>query len=105
MARIDSHQHFWQYNPGEYGWISSEMATLQRDFLPNDLHPLLTNTVFDGSVVVQARQSLEETRWLLELASQRPFVRAVVGWADLCSPDLPSLLERLAQHPKFAGVR
>jgi L-fuconolactonase len=103
--RIDSHQHFWRYDPREYAWISDEMATLQRDFLPKDLEPALASVGFHGAVAVQARQSLEETRWLLELASQHKFIQAVVGWVDLRSPDLPSQLERLAQHPKLAGVR
>jgi L-fuconolactonase len=105
IMRIDSHQHFWRYNPGEYAWISPEMATLQRDFLPKDLEPALASVGFDGSVAVQARQSLEETRWLLELASQHKLIRAVVGWVDLCSPDLPSQLKSFAQHPKLTGVR
>ncbi len=103
--KIDSHQHFWCYNPKEYGWISEEMATLRRDFLPKDLEPALASVGFDGAVAVQARQSLEETRWLLELASQHKFIHAVVGWVDLRSRDFPRQLERLAQHPKLTGVR
>jgi len=103
--RIDAHQHFWRYNPMEYAWISDEMATLRRDFLPEDLEPALDSVGFDGAVAVQARQSLKETRWLLELAGRHGFIRAVVGWVDLRSPDLPSQLESLAQHRKLAGVR
>ncbi len=103
--RIDSHQHFWNYRPQEHVWISDEMSVLKRDFLPPDLLPLLRANKFDGSIAVQARQSLEETFWLLELAQQYPFIHAVVGWVDLRSADLSSQLERLVRHPKLAGVR
>jgi L-fuconolactonase len=105
MMRIDSHQHFWRYSPTEHTWMSDAMSALKRDFLPADLQPLLAANKFDGSVAVQARQSLEETHWLLELASQHEFIHAVVGWVDLRSEDLPSRLASLAQHPKLAGVR
>ena len=85
--------------------MTDEMAALKHDFLPQDLKPLLDRVEFDGCVAVQARQSLEETRWLLELAEQNDFVRGVVGWADLCSPELESQLEPLAKRPKLVGVR
>ena len=103
--QIDSHQHFWRYSPVEHTWMSDEMTALNRDFLPKDLEPLLTGAGFQGSVAVQARQSLEETRWLLELADQNEFIHAVVGWVDLRSEDLPHQLETFARHPKLAGVR
>ncbi len=66
--KIDAHHHFWLYNVKEFGWINDEMSELKRDFLPEDLKVLLKSIHFDGSIAVQARQSLEETRWLLELA-------------------------------------
>ena len=103
--RLDSHQHFWHYSPGEYNWITNPMAVLKQDFLPQNLKPLLESIQFDGCVAVQARQNLEETRWLLELAEQYPFVRGVVGWVDLCSEQLPAQLKRFADHPKLVGVR
>jgi L-fuconolactonase len=107
--RIDAHQHFWMYSPAQYGWISDEMAELKRDFLPKDLKPLLGERAldgsFDGSIVVQARQDLDETRWLLRLADEHDFVKGVVGWVDLCSPDLPGQLEEFAANRKFVGVR
>src|SRR5271154_3068986 len=103
--RLDSHQHFWHYSPAEHTWMSDQMTALKRDFLPGDLRPLLTSIRFDGCVAVQARQSLEETRWLLELAGMHEFIRGVVGWGDLRSNDLPSQLESLADNPKLAGVR
>jgi L-fuconolactonase len=103
--QIDSHQHFWHYSPAEHTWMSDEMSALKRDFLPLDLQPLLAANEFEGSVAVQARQSLEETFWLLELASQHEFIRAVVGWVDLRSEDLPRQLEAFSRYPKLAGVR
>lgn len=107
--RIDAHQHFWIYSAAQYGWISDEMAELKRDFLPKDLKPLLAGQAFDGSfdgsIAVQARQDLDETRWLLELADQNDFVKGVVGWVDLCSPDLPAHLEEFGANGKFVGVR
>jgi L-fuconolactonase len=103
--RIDAHQHFWRYSAKEYGWIDDRMAGLKRDFLPADLAPLLAATGFVGCVAVQARQTLEETNWLLDLAEQNDFVKGVVGWVDLCSPELPEQLERFAGHRKLKGVR
>jgi L-fuconolactonase len=105
MMRIDAHQHFWQYDREEYGWINDEMAVLRRDFLPADLKPLLAAAGFGGCVAVQARQTLEETRWLLELADRNDFIRGVVGWVDLRSAALPDQLAEFTRRPKFVGVR
>jgi len=103
--RIDAHQHFWLYNPAEYAWIDDSMAALQRDFLPADLAPELTSNGFHGSIAVQARQTLEETRWLLELADQSPEILGVVGWVDLRSNEARSQLETLTSNPKLVGIR
>jgi L-fuconolactonase len=102
---IDAHQHFWIYNPAEYDWIDDSMAALRRDFLPEDLKPEMESAGFHGSVAVQARQTLEETRWLLELADRSPSILGVVGWGDLRSPDIRSQLKALAQNPKLVGIR
>ena len=103
--RIDAHQHFWTYSPAQYGWISDDMPELKHDFLPNHLAPLLDDQSFDGSIAVQARQDLDETSWLLELGDQNDYIKGVVGWVDLCSPDLPAQLEKFATNRKFVGVR
>ncbi|MHB0874857.1 MAG: amidohydrolase family protein [Anaerolineae bacterium] len=103
--RVDAHQHFWRYSDAEYGWIGADMALLRRDFLPDDLLPLLHAAGFDASVAVQARQSLVETEWLLDLAAANPFIVAVVGWVDLCSPDVEAQLRRFAANRRFRGVR
>jgi L-fuconolactonase len=104
-VRIDSHQHFWRYDPREYGWIDERMNAIKRDFLPADLEPPLRAAGFDACVAVQARPSLEETARLLELAEGNSFVAGVVGWVDLCSPEAGVQLRRFAAHPKLVGVR
>jgi L-fuconolactonase len=103
--RIDAHQHFWHYSAKEYGWIGPDMAMLKQDRLPENLIPLLRDADLDGAVVIQARQTLEETQWLLDLAEQYSFIKGVVGWVDLRSPDLHMQLERFSNHSKFCGVR
>jgi L-fuconolactonase len=103
--QIDAHQHFWRYNVREHGWIDDSMASIRRDFLPADLKPLLDDNGFQGSVVVQVRQTLEETHWLLRLAEENPFIVGVVGWVDLRSPDLQRDLQSFAGKAKLVGVR
>jgi len=103
--RIDSHQHFWIFNSNEYGWISSDMEILRKDYLPDQLKTELTSTGFDGSVAVHARQSLAETQWLLNLADQHNFIKGVIGWVDLCSPDVEEQLIQFSGNPKLVGIR
>lgn len=103
--QIDAHQHFWHYNDREHAWIDDSMASIRRDFLPADLKPLLDNSDFQGSVVVQVRQTLEETHWLLQLAEETPFILGVVGWVDLRSPNLRRDLKSFAGKTKLVGVR
>ena len=103
--RIDAHQHFWLYNSAEYGWIDESMAAIRRDFLPEDLAGELSANEFNGSVAVQARQTLEETRWLLELAAASPRILGVIGWVGLRSPAVHSQLKPFARNPKLVGVR
>jgi len=103
--KIDSHQHFWIYNPTQFDWISNEMEILKQNFLPDKFIPELSSIGFDGSISVQARQSLEETVWLLSLAEQYDFIKAVVGWVDLCSPDVEEELRQFSKNPKLVGVR
>jgi L-fuconolactonase len=105
MTPIDSHQHFWRYEASQYPWIDSRMRMLRRDFLPPDLKPLLDRLGFGGSIAVQARQSVEETEWLLSLAEENAFVKGVVGWVDLRANDVGEQLARYADRPKLVGVR
>lgn len=102
---IDSHQHFWQYNPEEYSWIDDSMALLRRDFLPEDLRPEIQRSGIDGVVSVQARQTLEETQWLLELAAKHRFIRGVVGWVPLTDVKVREILQTFTAGGKLKAVR
>jgi L-fuconolactonase len=102
--RLDAHQHFWKFDPGQYSWIQPDWP-IRRDFLPDDLLPLLSQCGIEGCIAVEARQSLEETRWLLDLAKQHPFIKGVVGWVDLRSPNIAADLRQFAENPKLVGVR
>lgn len=102
---IDAHQHFWIYNQKDFDWIDDSMAAIRRNFLPEDLQPDLQANAFDGSVVVQTRQTLDETRWLLGLAERNPSILGVVGWADLRSPDIQSQLTSLTRSRKLVALR
>ena len=104
MVLIDSHQHFWRYSPAEYDWIDESMAAIRRDFLPEDLKREMDASGFHASVVVQVRQTLEETRWLLELARAHPFVAGVVGWVNLQSPTIEEDLAQVSD-PLLVGFR
>jgi L-fuconolactonase len=102
---IDSHHHLWQYNEAEYPWISDAMGVLRRDYLPDDLKANLDKAGVHGTVVVQARQTLEETAWLLELAGRSRFIHGVVGWVPLVAPDVSETLAQHALNPKLRAVR
>jgi L-fuconolactonase len=102
---IDSHHHLWRYSPIEYEWIDDRLAALRRDFLPAEFIDELTTAGVDGAVTVQARQTLEETRWLLELAGRHKEILGVVGWAPIASPDFETPLNLLATDPKLVGLR
>ena len=102
--RIDSHQHFWKYSEAEYPWIGKG-TPLQRDWLPADLEREAAKVHIDGSVAVQARQTIEESRWLLKVADESPFIKGVVGWVDLQSESVGEDLAALSKHKKFVGVR
>ncbi len=103
--KIDAHQHFWQFDPVRDAWIDDTMQVLQNDFMPNDLKPLLESSGFDGCVIVQADQSEDETRFLLNLADQHDFIKGVVGWIDFTAPDLDERLDAFSNHPKLKGFR
>jgi L-fuconolactonase len=104
-VKIDSHQHFWIYNDKDYAWIDDRMATLRRNFTPEQLWQEQEKIGFEGSIVIQARQTLEETRWLLELASEEDRIFGVVGWVDLCSDNVDDQLKKFSSNPKLIGVR
>ncbi|MCD6359848.1 MAG: amidohydrolase family protein [Armatimonadetes bacterium] len=103
--RLDCHVHLWRYDPEQYAWIRPEVKVLQRDYLPDDLAKLQEPLGFDGAVAVQARQTVEETEFLLGLADEYDNVKGVVGWVDLRGDEVEAQLERFAEHPAFRGVR
>src|SRR2546423_3169329 len=103
--RIDAHQHFWDIHRFQYSWMLPDPSPLRRTFLPGDLRPSLEQNRFDGTVLVQANSLIEETHWLLDLASENAFIRGIVGWVDLRDPELGYTLDELQKHPKFKGAR
>ena len=102
---VDSHHHFWTYDPVEYDWIDDAMQVIRRDFLPADLDIAISAAGVDGVVSVQARQTLEETEWLLSLAAENDFIKGVVGWAPLISPAVRDELARFASTGELKSVR
>ena len=103
--KIDTHQHFWKYSKEQYPWIAEGMEILAQDRLPADLAPLLEANGIDGTIAVQARQVVEETESLLAMAEEYDFIRGVVGWVDLRSPDVEAQLELFGDRTKLVGVR
>lgn len=102
---IDSHQHFWVYEPIRDAWITPEMGVIQRDFLPADLEPVLKANGVDGCVSVQADQSDAETEFLIHLASANEMIKGVVGWVDFRAEDLYHKLEVYSQFELLKGFR
>jgi len=108
VTRIDSHQHFWQPARGDYTWLRADVPALEplvRDFMPQDLMPLMQAHGVTRTVLVQAADSEAETGFMHELAAAHDIIGGVVGWVDLGRPEAAASLERMARHPKFKGVR
>ena len=105
MLKVDSHQHFWIFDPLRDSWITTDMKNIRCDFLPDDLKPILERNNISACVAVQADQSETETRFLLGLAESNNFVKGVVGWVDLRSPDLESRLKHWKDFPVLKGFR
>ena len=101
----DAHQHFWQVGRFDYPWMSEDLGVLYRDYLPVDLAPILQQNGIEKTVLVQASNSVAESRWLLELANANSFIAGIVGWVGLMSADISTQLDELCAHPKFKGVR
>jgi L-fuconolactonase len=102
---VDSHQHFWQAGQFDYPWMTPQVELLCRDYLPPMLAPILNRNGVDKTILVQASNSIAETRWLLSLADQNSFIAGVVGWIDLQSEEVGAQLAEFVGHPKFKGVR
>ncbi len=102
---IDAHHHFWTYNAPEFSWVTDDMAVLRQDFLPRQLEEAVAGTGVSGVVTVQAKQSVEETEWLLGLAGCGERIKGVVGWVPLKDPGVGAILDRLRENARFCGVR
>jgi L-fuconolactonase len=105
MQRIDSHQHFWKFDPLRDAWITDDMAVIQRDFYPADLHPVLAANGIDACIAVQASQSETETDFLVQLATQTPFIIGVGGWVGLQADNLAERLQHYKQYSVVKGFR
>ena len=103
--RIDAHQHFWIYDQRRDSWMNDDMRLIRKDFLPQDLFPLLQQNNIDGCIAVQADQSADETDFLLQLADENDFIKAVVGWIDLPAANIEEQLEKYVSYKKLKGFR
>lgn len=105
IYKVDAHQHFWNFDPVRDSWITNEMSVIQKDFLPQDLKPLLQQNNIDACIAVQADSSEAETNFLIELANENDFIKGVVGWVDLLSGQVKERLENYKQFTKLKGFR
>ena len=103
--KIDSHQHFWKYEPVKHSWIDDEMAVIRKDFMPVDLKQVYLENDIDGCVAVQADQTTAETDFLIELASENNFIKGVVGWVDLRGNNIDEVLEHYNKFKVVKGFR
>ena len=101
---IDAHHHLWRFDPLAYDWITPKDVPLRRDFVIPELRHMVAASELSGTIAVQARQTVEETRWLLEIAQREPLIRGVVGWVPLADPELPRIMSELVT-PHLVGVR
>jgi L-fuconolactonase len=104
-GRIDSHQHFWRRDRGDYGWLTPALAPIYRDYLPGDLAPQLADEGIASTILVQAAPTIDETRFMLSLANENAFIAGVVGWVDFESPDAPDAIAELASDARLVGLR
>jgi L-fuconolactonase len=105
MPVIDAHQHFWKYNAAEFDWINDDMKIIRKDFLPEDLKPLLAENNIDGCIAVQTKQTEEENNFLLQLTSKNDFIKGIIGWVDLMSDDIEDRLNFWSHQKKLKGFR
>ncbi|MBS7564882.1 amidohydrolase family protein [Mucilaginibacter sp. Bleaf8] len=105
MYKIDSHQHFWQFDPVRDSWITGEMSAIRRDCLPADLWPLLQHHDIQGCIAVQSDQSEKDNEFLLGLAADNDFIKGIVGWVDLQAADVEDRLIHYRQFEKIKGFR
>ena len=102
---IDSHQHFWKYEPVKHSWIDDDMSVIRKNFLPSDLAKVYQENSIDGCVAVQADQTQEETDFLIDLASINNFIKGIVGWVDLRAENIENVLEKYSTDKIVKGFR
>ena len=105
MPRIDSHQHFWKFDPVRDAWITDDMSTIRKDFFPQQLQPILAGNGFEGCVTVQSDQSESENAFQLANADRYDFIKGIVGWVDLQADDIRPRLSYYSQFKKLKGFR
>ncbi len=105
MTRVDSHQHFWRLDRGDYGWLSPALESIYRDFLPEHLAPAIARAGIGQTVLVQAAPTVAETHYLLSLARENPFIAGVVGWVNFEAANATEVIENLALDAKLLGLR
>jgi L-fuconolactonase len=105
MTGIDSHQHFWRLDRGDYGWLTPALAPIYRDFLPEHLAPQIAQAGVGATILVQAAATVDETRFMLELARDNAFIAGVVGWVDFESDTVADTIAELAANPLLVGLR
>lgn len=103
--RVDAHQHFWKISKGYYKWLTPEFASIYRDFLPVHIKPILRKHKINKTIVIQAAPKMEETKFLLKLATEEDFIAGVVGWLDMESKGFEEQFFKMRQNPKFIGLR
>jgi len=102
---IDSHQHFWNYEPVKHAWIDDSMSAIRRNFTAQDLKKVYTENAIDGCIAVQADQTLAETNYLLKLSKKHNFIKGIVGWADLRTENIEAVLQQYSCYEKLKGFR
>jgi predicted TIM-barrel fold metal-dependent hydrolase len=102
---IDAHQHFWRVARGDYGWLTPALGPIYRDFMPDNLAPMLARHGITGTILVQAAPTVAETRFMLDIARTTPFVKGVVGWTEFEAAYAPAAIAELATDPLLVGLR
>lgn len=105
MTKLDSHQHFWRFDPVRDAWIDEDMRVIKRDFLPEDLKIELDKQSINGCIAVQSDQSEADNAFLIELASLYPFIKGIVGWVDLQAENIEETLQFYSQYKIMKGFR
>ena len=105
MKIIDTHQHFWKYNSEDLSWVTDDMSVIRKDFLPEDLYPILEKNNVHGCVAVQVNQTEEENNFFLDFAEKFDFIKGIVGWIDLMAEDIEGKLAYWNQRKKLKGFR